>query len=169
MTNPLVLLETSSGDILLELYANRAPESVNNFLRHVDEGFYENTIFHRVIKGFMIQGGGVTIRMEEKSTHAPIPNEAGNGLKNTRGTVAMARSAAPHSATSQFFINLVDNPGLDHQDNTDAGFGYCVFGTVVEGMEVVDAIGKLRTKPVSGHDDVPVDSVVITGANRFEL
>ncbi|ABB37010.1 Peptidylprolyl isomerase [Oleidesulfovibrio alaskensis G20] len=169
MSNPMVLLETSSGDMLIELYADKAPETVKNFLRYVEEGFYENTIFHRVIKNFMIQGGGVTMRMEDKKGHEPIANEAGNGLKNVRGTIAMARTAAPHSATSQFFINLVDNPDLDHQDDSDAGFGYCVFGAVVEGMDVVDAIGKLKTKPMGEHDDVPVDSVVITGAGLFDL
>ena len=116
MSNPLVLVETSSGDMLLELFEDKAPATVANFLRYVDEEFYANTIFHRVISDFMIQGGGLTVRMEEKPTHAPIPNEAGNGLKNLRGTIAMARTSDPHSATAQFYINVVDNPELDHQD-----------------------------------------------------
>lgn len=169
MSNPMVLLETSSGDILIELFADKAPKSVENFLRYADEGFYENTIFHRVIKGFMIQGGGVTMRMEDKKGYDAIENEATNGLKNTRGTVAMARTVEPHSATCQFFINLVDNEDLDHQDTSKEGFGYCVFGEVVEGMDVVDKIGKLKTKPMGEHDDVPVDSVVITGVSRFDM
>lgn len=169
MSNPMVLMETSSGDILFELYADKAPKSVENFLQYVDSGFYLNTIFHRVIKDFMIQGGGLTMRMEEKPTNAPIENEAANGVKNARGTLAMARTSEPHSATSQFYINLVDNEDLDFTEATADGFGYCVFGEVVEGMDVVDKIGKLRTKPQGGHDDAPVDSVVITGMSRFEL
>lgn len=140
MSNPLVLVETSSGDMLLELFEDKAPATVANFLRYVDEEFYANTIFHRVISDFMIQGGGLTVRMEEKPTHAPIPNEAGNGLKNLRGTIAMARTSDPHSATAQFYINVVDNPELDHQDDSAEGFGYCVFGQIIEGMDVADKI-----------------------------
>ncbi len=164
----MVLMETSSGDMLLELFDDKAPESVRNFLSYVDEGFYDNTIFHRVINDFMIQGGGLTMRMEEKPTKAPIVNEAANGLKNVRGSLAMARTSDVHSATAQFFINVVDNPELDHQDDSPEGFGYCVFGQVIEGMDVVDKIKKLKTKAVGEHGNVPLDMVLITGASRFE-
>lgn len=166
--NPVVLLETSSGDILVELFADKAPETVANFLEYVDSGFYVNTIFHRVIKNFMIQGGGMGVRMDEKSTRPPVKNEADNGLKNERGTLAMARTMAPHSASAQFFVNLIDNDFLNHSEPTTQGWGYCVFGKVTEGMDVVDKIAKLKTKSMGMHDDVPVDMVVITGASRFE-
>ena len=169
MDNPLILMETTSGDILLELFPDKAPATVENFLRHVDEGFYTGTVFHRVIKDFMIQGGGLTLRMEKKPTGAPVANEAGNGLKNLTGTLAMARTADPHSATAQFFINTVDNPDLDHTDDTAEGFGYCVFGQVSDGMDVVRKIEKLKTKVVGEHEHVPTDSVMITAAARFEL
>ena len=168
MDKPLVLLETSSGDILVELDPEKAPATVENFLRYVDSGHYANTIFHRVIKDFMIQGGGLTLRMEEKPTEAPVINEAANGLKNTRGTLAMARAADPHSAAAQFFINTVDNPELDHVSPAPEGFGYCVFGTVIEGMDVVDKIAKAKVKAQGEHEALPVDSVVITAASRFE-
>lgn len=168
MADPLVLLETSSGDILLELYPDKAPETVANFLRYVDEGFYANTIFHRVIKGFMIQGGGLTLRLEEKPTGKPIKNEADNGLKNERGAIAMARTMAPHSATAQFYINTVDNPELDHTAPDLAGYGYCVFGKVSDGMDVVDKIEKSKVKAQGEHEALPVDSVLITNASRFE-
>ena len=168
MANPTVLLETTSGDILIELYADKAPATVENFLKYVNEGFYANTIFHRVIKGFMIQGGGMNMKMEEKATHAPIKNEADNGLANERGTIAMARTRDPHSATAQFFINLVDNAFLNHSSPTLDGWGYCVFGKVVEGMENVDKIAKVKTKTVGFHENVPTDMVLITGASRFE-
>ncbi len=168
MSNHLILMETSSGDILLELFEDKAPLSVANFLRYVDEGFYSNTIFHRVISDFMIQGGGFGVRMDEKNTHEPVVNEADNGLKNQRGTLAMARAAAPHSATAQFFINVVDNPELDHQDTSDEGFGYCVFGQVADGMDVVDKIRKLKTKTVGEHEALPLDMVVISAVSRFE-
>ncbi|MDR2893082.1 MAG: peptidylprolyl isomerase [Deltaproteobacteria bacterium] len=168
MSNPVVLLETSSGEILIELFSDKAPLSVENFLRYVDDGFYVNTIFHRVIKDFMIQGGGLTMRMEEKSTQPPVRNEAANGLSNARGTVAMARTSDPHSATAQFFINTVDNPELDFSAETEDGFGYCVFGQVVDGMPVVDKIAKLKVKAVGEHEAVPLDSVVITGVSRFD-
>ena len=141
--NPVVLLETTSGDILVELYPDKAPETVANFLKYVDDGFYNNTIFHRVIPGFMIQGGGLTARMQQKDTSAPIKNEADNGLKNDRGTIAMARTMDPHSATAQFFINLVDNDFLNFQAPSGNGWGYCVFGRVTEGMDVVDKIAKV--------------------------
>jgi peptidyl-prolyl cis-trans isomerase B (cyclophilin B) len=165
--NPLVLLETSSGDMLIELFPEQAPETVKNFLHYVDEGFYANTIFHRVIPDFMIQGGGLTMKMEEKATLDPIPNEADNGLPNERGAVAMARTGDPHSATAQFFINVVDNDFLNHSEPTAQGFGYCVFGKVQEGMDVVDAIRKVKTRTVGVHGDVPVDMVLITCASRF--
>ena len=168
MSNPLVLMETSSGDILLELFEDRAPATVANFLRYVDEDFYTNTIFHRVINDFMIQGGGLSVRMEEKATHEPISNEAGNGLQNLRGTIAMARTSEPHSATAQFFINVEDNPELDHRDDSAEGFGYCVFGKVEDGMDVVDKIRKLKTKAQGEHEAVPLDMVVITNVSRFE-
>ena len=168
MSNPMVLMETSSGDILLELFEDKAPVSVANFLRYVDEEFYNYTIFHRVLKDFMIQGGGLGVRMDEKATHEPIQNEAGNGLKNVRGTLAMARTSEPHSATAQFFINQVDNDFLDHQDDTPENFGYCVFGKVEDGMDVVDKIAKLKVKAQGEHEAVPLDMVVITRISRFE-
>ena len=168
MSNPLVLLETTSGDILIELFQDKAPDSVANFLAYVDDGFYENTIFHRVIKGFMIQGGGLDIRMNPKETRDPITNEATNGLKNLRGTVAMARTSEVHSATAQFFINTVDNAFLDHSEETPQGYGYAVFGQVTEGMDVVDKIEKAKTKDTPHYEDVPVDSILITGCSRFE-
>ena len=166
--NPVVLLETTSGDILVELYPDKASETVANFLKYVDDGFYNNTIFHRVIPGFMIQGGGLTARMQQKDTSAPIKNEADNGLKNDRGTIAMARTMDPHSATAQFFINLVDNDFLNFQAPSGNGWGYCVFGRVTEGMDVVDKIAKVKTTTVGMYQDVPSDLVVITGASRFE-
>ena len=166
--NPVVLLETTSGDILVELYPDKAPETVANFLKYVDDGFYNNTIFHRVIPGFMIQGGGLTARMQQKDTSAPIKNEADNGLKNDRGTIAMARTMDPHSATAQFFINLVDNDFLNFQAPSGNGWGYCVFGRVTEGMDVVDKIAKVKTTTVGMYQDVPSDLGVITGASRFE-
>ena len=166
--NPVVLLETTSGDILVELYPDKAPETVANFLKYVADGFYNNTIFHRVIPGFMIQGGGLTARMQQKDTSAPIKNEADNGLKNDRGTIAMARTMDPHSATAQFFINLVDNDFLNFQAPSGNGWGYCVFGRVTEGMDVVDKIAKVKTTTVGMYQDVPSDLVVITGASRFE-
>jgi len=166
--NPLVLLETSSGDILIELFPDKAPKTVENFLAYVDSGFYDNTIFHRVIKGFMIQGGGYNPRMDEKPARDPVENEADNGLKNERGAVAMARTADPHSASAQFFINLADNDFLDHTAKDAQGWGYCVFGRVSEGMEAVDAIAKVKTGARGMHDDVPVDMVLIASAGRFE-
>ena len=161
MANPTVLLETTSGDILVELYADKAPKTVENFLKYVNEGFYANTIFHRVIKGFMIQGGGMNMKMEEKSTHAPIENEAANGLRNERGTIAMARTRDPHSATAQFFINTVDNDFLNFSAPS-------VFGKVIEGMEAVDKIEKEKTTTRGIHSDVPVSAVLITNASVFE-
>ena len=168
MSNPLVLLETTSGDILLELFPEQAPRPVENFLRYVDEGFYSGTIFHRVIKDFMIQGGGFTLRLEEKSARAPIVNEAENRLSNKRGALAMARTSDPHSATAQFFINQVDNPELDFREASEEGYGYCVFGQVTDGLEVLDKICKLKVKNAGPHEALPVDSVLITAASRFE-
>jgi peptidyl-prolyl cis-trans isomerase A (cyclophilin A) len=152
--NPKVLLKTSLGDITLELYPAKAPITVKNILDYVNEGFYDGTIFHRVIPGFMIQGGGITAEMHQKPVKPPIKNEAGNGLKNARGTMAMARLQELDSATSQFYVNLVDNPNLDTMK-------YCVFGKVVAGMDVVDAIAKVKTMSKRGHDDVPVEPVTI--------
>ena len=169
MSNPLVLLETTSGDMLLELFPEKCPETVANFLAYVDGEFYKNTIFHRVIRDFMIQGGGFTLRLEEKpGTLPPIANEAAKGISNTRGVIAMARASDPHSAAAQFFINTVDNPDLDFTEESPSGYGYCAFGRVVEGMDVVDAIQKLKTKTQGIHEHVPADSVLITGVSRFD-
>lgn len=166
--NPQVKIQTTLGDMVLELYPDKAPKTVANFLQYVDEGFYTNTIFHRVIDGFMIQGGGFTPQFERKEVHAPIANEADNGLKNQRGTIAMARTFEPHSATAQFFINVVDNPKLDHVDKTPRGWGYTVFGKVVQGMDVVDAIKGQPTGPSGPFQrDVPKSLVVITGISRI--
>ena len=159
--NPTVLLETTSGDILLELFPDKAPKTVANFLQYVDDGFYNNTIFHRVIPGFMIQGGGLGARMDEKATREPVANEADNGVKNERGTIAMARTRDPHSATAH-------NDFLNHSAPTLDGWGYCAFGRVTEGMEVVEKIAKVKTKSMGMHENVPVDMVLITGASRFE-
>ncbi|MCK9241142.1 peptidylprolyl isomerase [Desulfocurvus sp.] len=169
MSNPMVLIETSKGDILVELFEDKAPKTVANFLRYVDEEHYAGTIFHRVIENFMIQGGGMTGMMKEKATHAPVENEADNGLKNERGTLAMARTMDPHSASAQFFINAVDNAFLDHSAKTEQGWGYCVFGKVVEGLDTVDKIRKVRTKSVAGYQDVPGDPVYINSVSRFEV
>jgi peptidyl-prolyl cis-trans isomerase B (cyclophilin B) len=168
MSQPMILIETSSGGILVELFPDKAPATVRNFLQYVDDGFYTGTIFHRVIKNFMIQGGGLTMRMEEKTTRPPIQNEAANGLKNMRGALAMARASDPHSASAQFFINTVDNPELDHLTPNPDGFGYCVFGQVADGMDVVDKIAKAKVKTQGEHEALPVDSVVITAVSRFE-
>jgi len=156
-----VLMKTSEGDITIELYPSKAPVTVKNFLSYVKDKFYEGTTFHRVIANFMIQGGGITAEMHEKPAKPPIKNEAANGLKNARGTLAMARTNVVDSATCQFFINLKDNGFLDHKDNTAEGFGYCVFGKVVAGMDVVDAIAKVKTTSKRGNDNVPVEPVTI--------
>ena len=161
---PKVVIETTLGSITLELFAKDTPLTVENFLSYVKSGHYVKTIFHRVIPGFMIQGGGLTADMEQKPTQAPIKNEAANGGSNKRGTIAMARTSAPHSATCQFFINLVDNDFLDFKAPTMQHFGYCVFGKVVEGMDAVDAIAKVATGNRGGHSDVPKENVVITSA-----
>lgn len=164
-SNPMVIVQTSKGDITLELYAKQAPETVRNFLQYVDDKHYDGTIFHRVISGFMVQGGGFTPDMTQKPTRAPIKNEAGNGLKNERGTVAMARTSDPDSATSQFFINVVDNGFLNRAESQD-GVGYCVFGRVAKGQEVVDAIRAVRTGRQGYMGDVPVEPVVIRAIVR---
>ncbi len=160
-TNPRVRLETGKGDIVLELNPAAAPATVENFLTYVKDGFYDGTIFHRVIKGFMIQGGGFTPDLQQKQTRAPVRNEADNGLANRRGAVAMARTPDPHSATSQFFINTVDNEFLNFRDKSAQGWGYTVFGRVVEGMETVDAIAEVPTGPARIGRDVPVEPVII--------
>lgn len=160
----MVKLHTNHGVITLELDADKAPQTVANFLAYVEAGHYNNTIFHRVIGNFMIQGGGFEPGMRQKPTGAPIENEASNGLKNARGTIAMARTSDPHSATAQFFINVSDNEFLDFKSATGQGWGYCVFGRVVEGMDVVDAIKGVRTGNKGFHQDVPVEDVVIARA-----
>ncbi|MDH5394900.1 MAG: peptidylprolyl isomerase [Gammaproteobacteria bacterium] len=164
-----VKLETSEGNIVLELDLTRAPLSVLNFIKYVESGFYDGTIFHRVIKNFMIQGGGFTPEMKRKQTNAPILNEADNGLKNVRGSIAMARTNDPHSATAQFFINVVDNPFLDHSSKTPRGWGYAVFGHVTKGMDVVDKIREQRTGPNGPFpSDVPLKTVTIYKASVIE-
>ena len=160
----MVKLHTNHGDITIELDADKAPETVKNFLDYAGGGFYNGTIFHRVIDGFMIQGGGFEPGMKQKPVKSPIQNEAANGLKNDIYTVAMARTGDPHSATAQFFINVKDNNFLNHTSPSGQGWGYCVFGKVVEGKEVVDAIGKVKTGNRSGFQDVPMEDVVIIKA-----
>lgn len=162
--NPLVLLETSLGNITIELFSKEAPLSVKNFLDYVNDKFYEGTIFHRVVSGFVIQGGGFTPEMTQKPTKPPVKNEAGNKLSNIKGTLAMARTNIVDSATSQFFINLRDNLFLNHKDESMSGFGYCVFGKVNEGMEVVEKIGQVMTGSKGPHQDVPITPVVIKSA-----
>jgi len=157
----LVRMETSKGDITLELDGEKAPVTVENFLSYVEKGFYEGTIFHRVIEDFMIQGGGMDAALKQKKTAAPIKNEADNGLQNKRGTIAMARTQAVDSATAQFFINVTDNDFLNHQGKSPMGYGYAVFGKVTDGMETVDAIRKVDTGNSGMHQDVPVEPVVI--------
>lgn len=160
----MVKLHTNFGIITLELDAEKAPITVKNFLEYVNSGFYSNTVFHRVIDGFMIQGGGFEPGMKQKSTNAPIQNEATNGLKNENYTVAMARTSEPHSASSQFFINIKNNSFLNHTAPNSQGWGYCVFGKVVDGTEVVDAIRKVKTGNSGFHQDVPKEDVIITKA-----
>ena len=160
----MVTLQTTKGDIVLELDAEKAPNTTKNFLEYVKSGFYDGTIFHRVIPGFMIQGGGFDKNMVQKATREPIENEANNGLKNNTYTIAMARTQAPHSATAQFFINVTDNNFLNFTAPTMQGWGYAVFGKVVKGQEVVDAIAKVATTSHYPHQDVPVEPVIITKA-----
>jgi cyclophilin family peptidyl-prolyl cis-trans isomerase len=162
--NPRVVLETSSGKIIIELQADKAPATVKNFLAYVDSEFYNDTVFHRVIPNFMIQGGGLTAELNPKTTQTPIKNEADNGLKNERGTIAMARTADPNSATAQFFINTVNNEFLNHRSKDSQGWGYAVFGRVIEGMDVVDAIAGVKTETRGVYRDVPSEPVVIRNA-----
>ena len=160
----MVKLHTTLGDITLELDSEKAPKTVENFLQYVKDGFFDGTIFHRVIDGFMIQGGGFDPDMTQKATRDMLENEAANGLKNDAYTVAMARTPSPHSATAQFFINVSNNSFLNHTAPTPQGFGYAVFGKVVEGKDVVDAMKKVRTGSRAGHQDVPMEDIVITKA-----
>ena len=162
----VVQLDTSMGPVKIQLHDEAVPKTVQNFLKYVDEGFYDNTIFHRVIDGFMVQGGGFTTEFTQKKTNAPVENEANLGAANKRGTLAMARTNEPHSATAQFFINVSDNPFLDHKGQNTQGWGYCVFGEVLEGMDVVDKIKGVKTGAKQGHQDVPMEDVVIHRAAR---
>lgn len=167
MTNPTVALETNQGRIVLELDAGKAPQTVENFLRYVEAGFYDGTLFHRVIPNFMIQGGGFDGQQRQKPTQAPVQIEADNGLPNSRGTIAMARTGDPHSATAQFFINLKDNGFLNHSGKTAQGWGYTVFGHVTEGMDVVDKIARTPTSPGRISEAVPQQPVVIDRATAL--
>ena len=160
-SNPTVLMATTKGDVRIELFADKAPGTVKNFLTYVEEKFYEGLIFHRVIAGFMIQGGGFDTDMKQKPTGSPIKNEATNGLKNKIGTISMARTNVVDSATAQFFINVKDNEFLDHRNTSPDGFGYAVFGQVLEGLDVVHSIEKMKTASRGLHQDVPVEPVVI--------
>jgi cyclophilin family peptidyl-prolyl cis-trans isomerase len=166
--NPKVEMRTSEGKIVIELWADKAPVTVENFLQYADEGFYDGTIFHRVIDGFMIQGGGFTKDMQQKPTKKPIKNEASAALKNDRGTIAMARTQQVDSATCQFFINVVDNDFLNHKNETPGGFGYAVFGKLTEGIDVVDKIKAVKTVNVGPFGDVPEEPVVIEHVKRIE-
>ncbi|MFB7124191.1 peptidylprolyl isomerase [Kitasatospora sp. NPDC056273] len=163
-----VKLSTNHGDIVLRLDAEKAPATVENFLRYVTDGFYDGTVFHRVIDNFMVQGGGMEPGLKRKETRAPIENEADNGLKNVKYSVAMARTGDPHSATAQFFINVADNDFLNHSGKNPQGWGYAVFGEVVEGQEVVDAIRAVATCSRAGHQDVPKEDVVLVKAEVVE-
>jgi cyclophilin family peptidyl-prolyl cis-trans isomerase len=165
--NPTVLIETTMGNITIELDMQNAPSSSENFLAYVDDGYFVDTTFHRVIPNFMIQGGGIMANMQDKpSKRAPIENEANNGVKNDRGTLAMARTSDPHSATSQFFINHADNAFLNFTSESAQGWGYAVFGKVTEGMDIVDAIAQVPTGNQGGHQNVPLETISITGASR---
>ncbi|MFZ4076673.1 MAG: peptidylprolyl isomerase [Legionellaceae bacterium] len=162
----MILINTSKGEIRINLDETNTPITAQNFINYVRSGFYNDTIFHRVINGFMIQGGGLTAQMENKKTNAPIQNEAKSGKKNTRGSIAMARTSDPHSATAQFFINLTDNTFLNFSQETAQGYGYCVFGEVVEGMDVVDLIAKEKTGQKNGHSDVPIETITINSVTE---
>jgi peptidyl-prolyl cis-trans isomerase B (cyclophilin B) len=166
--NPKVEFDTYKGKIIIELFQDKAPQTVQNFLAYVDAKFYDGTIFHRVIPNFMIQGGGFTVDMNQKPTNDPIKNEADNGLENQRGTLAMARTSDPDSATGQFFINSVDNDFLNFKSKTPQGWGYAVFGKVVEGLEVIDAISAVETGTSGMHSDVPVEPVIVNSAKRMK-
>ncbi len=164
----MIRMQTNKGVIEIELDAEKAPETVENFISYVKDGFYDGTIFHRVIDGFMIQGGGMEPGMNEKQTKAPVKNEADNGLANDRGTIAMARTNDPHSATAQFFINVSDNAFLNHRSPSMDGWGYCVFGKVTNGMDVVDEIKGVATTSKGGHQDVPAEDIIIEKAEIVE-
>lgn len=164
--NPQVLVKTTLGEFRIELYNDKAPITVKNFLKYVDDKFYDGTIFHRIIPNFMIQGGGFLQGMQKKITRAPVKNEADNGLTNQRGTIAMARTKSIDSATAQFFINVVNNTALNHRDTTHRGYGYCVFGHVISGMDVVDKIRNVGTKTVPPYRDVPINAVIIEHIKR---
>lgn len=166
--NPQVLMETSEGTIVMELYPDKAPKTVENFLKYVNEGFYDGTIFHRVIANFMVQGGGFTAEMDKKITHAPIENEADNGLRNRIGTVAMARTNDPHSATAQFFINTAQNTFLDFREKTPRAWGYAVFGRVTSGMKTVNKIRMAKTGFKNGMKDVPSKTISIIKARQIK-
>nr|VFK11891.1 MAG: peptidyl-prolyl cis-trans isomerase B (cyclophilin B) [Candidatus Kentron sp. LPFa]VFK15159.1 MAG: peptidyl-prolyl cis-trans isomerase B (cyclophilin B) [Candidatus Kentron sp. LPFa]VFK28062.1 MAG: peptidyl-prolyl cis-trans isomerase B (cyclophilin B) [Candidatus Kentron sp. LPFa] len=166
--NPKVRLKTTFGDMTISLYKQEAPETVANFLRYVKEGFYDGTIFHRVIPGFMNQGGGFKPGMKEKETFEAIRNEADNGLRNETGTIAMARTSEPHSATSQFFINASNNDFLDYKSPSESGWGYCVFGKIIDGESVHEAINKVSTGSSKGYDDVPVNDVILEKAEVLD-
>jgi cyclophilin family peptidyl-prolyl cis-trans isomerase len=161
----MIRFETSHGDFTVELYEEDAPQTVANFLRYVDDGFFDGTIFHRIVPGFVIQGGGLTSDLAQKKTHPPVRNEAGNGVRNQRGTLSMARTDEIHSATSQFFVNLADNDFLDQRPGQ---YGYAVFGHVSEGMDVIDEIAKVSTGKRKGHSDVPTEDVLIKSARRLD-
>lgn len=169
VNNPFVKVNTNLGSFVIELDEQKAPITVKNFLNYVNEGYYSETLFHRVIPGFMVQGGGFTTDFVQKTTQAPIQNEANNGLRNSRGTVAMARTSDPNSASAQFFINVADNTFLDYTSPTPQGWGYAVFGRVVEGMDIIDAISKQKTSTRAGHADVPTNNVVIESIQVVEL
>ena len=164
----MIKLHTNHGVITLKLDAEKAPKTVENFLTYVKAGHYNNTVFHRVIPNFMIQGGGFEPGMKQKPTNPPVDNEAANGLKNKRGTVAMARTNDPHSATAQFFINVVDNDFLDFKSPSGSGWGYCVFGEIVDGLDTVEMIRKVKTGNKGSHQDVPADDVIIESAEIIE-
>ena len=164
--NDHVIIETSAGEIEVELFNDKAPNTVKNFLSYVDKKFYNETIFHRIINNFMIQGGGFDKDFKQKQTSAPIKNEANNGLSNTPGTLAMARTNDPDSATAQFFINVAENQFLDHKAPNDAGWGYAVFGKVTNGMHVVNRLKTVKTGSMNGHQDVPMDTVIIKAIRR---
>jgi cyclophilin family peptidyl-prolyl cis-trans isomerase len=161
----MIRFETTLGNFTVELYDDKAPLSAENFLKYVDEGFFDGTVFHRIVPGFVIQGGGFTEDMTQKKTHSPVKNEADNGVKNTRGTLSMARTNDINSATSQFFVNLKDNDFLDH---TRGNFGYAVFGKVTEGMDVIDKIAAVKTGRRRGFEDVPLDPVIMTSVRRAD-
>ena len=166
--NTTIIIETSKGTMKAELWADKAPKTVENILQYVDSGYYDGLVFHRIIKGFMIQGGGFDLRMEKKATKDPVKNEARSDVRNERGTLSMARTMDVDSGTSQFFVNHADNAALDHRDKTDQGYGYCVFGELIDGLDVLDAIAGVKTGVMGGYRDIPVEPVVIKSIRRVE-